>query len=65
MHDRGWVNDRNKMEGAFVRSARDVLGHFRVSEQTGLTAKGVMANREKYGKNCKHNTNITHTVKQH
>lgn len=39
------------MEGAYVRSAQDVLGHFKVSEQSGLSATAVVANREKYGEN--------------
>ena len=47
------------MEGAFVRSAQDVLGHFKVSEQTGLSAKAVKANRETYGENGKANSVAT------
>ena len=44
------------MEGAYIRSAQDVLGHFKVAEQSGLSAKAVLANREKYGENCERNT---------
>ena len=42
------------MDNAFVRSAQDVLGHFKVSERTGLPAKSVAAAREKYGSNGTH-----------
>jgi len=39
------------MENAYVRSAQDVLKHFKVSEQDGLSSKTIAASREKYGSN--------------
>ena len=39
------------MESAYVRSAQDVLGHFKASERSGLSSKAVTAAREKYGEN--------------
>lgn len=39
------------MENAYVRSPRDVLAHFNVSENTGLSDSVVEASRQKYGKN--------------
>ena len=39
------------MDNAFVRSPKEVLEHFNVSEQTGLTDVNVTASRDKHGKN--------------
>lgn len=43
------------MENAYVRSAQDVLSHFKVSERSGLSTKSVESAREKYGRNCENN----------
>ncbi|KAI9734101.1 MAG: hypothetical protein M1818_007039 [Claussenomyces sp. TS43310] len=40
------------MENAYVRSADDVLQHFSVTEQHGLSTSQVRASVEKYGKNA-------------
>ncbi|KAK5132465.1 hypothetical protein LTR08_009076 [Meristemomyces frigidus] len=40
------------MDNAYVRSPREVLEHFNVSEQTGLSDITVAASREKHGKNA-------------
>jgi len=39
------------MESAFTNSTQDVLAHFNVTEQKGLSEQAVLASREKYGKN--------------
>lgn len=39
------------MDNAYVRSAQDVLKHFDVTEQKGLSQQAVTAARGKYGKN--------------
>jgi len=39
------------MESAFTNSAQDVLAHFNVTEQKGLSEQAVLASREKHGKN--------------
>lgn len=39
------------MENAFARSTGEILKHFAVSEQTGLSEAQVKENTEKYGKN--------------
>ncbi|KAL1304849.1 hypothetical protein AAFC00_003774 [Neodothiora populina] len=40
------------MDNAYVRSVQDVLGHFDVTEQAGLSEAQVTASREKHGKNA-------------
>lgn len=40
------------MDDAFVRSTRDVLTHFNVSEESGLSDSAVLSSREKHGSNC-------------
>ena len=42
------------MDNAYVRSAQDVLKHFHVSEQTGLSEKAIAAARETHGRNCEY-----------
>lgn len=41
-----------------MRSAQQVLGHFQVSEHTGLSVQAVAANREKYGENSRTRTHL-------
>ena len=43
--------DSFDMDNAFVRSAQDVLQHFGVTEQAGLSDNKVEASRQKYGRN--------------
>ncbi|KAF2149818.1 calcium transporter ATPase [Myriangium duriaei CBS 260.36] len=40
------------MDNAYVRSTSDVLAHFQVSEQTGLSESAVAASLAKHGKNA-------------
>jgi hypothetical protein len=40
------------MENAYTRSGPQVLKHFGVDAEKGLSAKAVEAAREKYGSNC-------------
>lgn len=39
------------MESAYVRSTQEVLGHFQVTEDRGLSDDEVKQQLEKYGKN--------------
>ena len=39
------------MENAFVRTPADVLAHFGVAEQAGLSESQVQQSRQKYGPN--------------
>lgn len=41
------------MDNAYVRSPKEVLEHFNVSEQAGLSDITVTASLQKYGKNGK------------
>lgn len=41
------------MDNAYVRSPRDVLAYFGVTEHTGLSDSKVEASRSKHGKNGK------------
>lgn len=41
------------MDNAYVQSTSDVLAHFRVAEQEGLSSQQVKQARETYGPNCK------------
>ncbi|TKX20346.1 calcium-transporting ATPase-like protein 2 [Elsinoe australis] len=40
------------MDNAFVRTAQDVLSHFQVTEERGLSQSAVEASRQKHGKNA-------------
>lgn len=40
------------MDDAFVRSTREVLTHFNVLEESGLSESAVLSSREKHGSNC-------------
>jgi len=48
------------MDGAFARSTNDVLQHFQVSPERGLTEAQVKASLEKHGRNgtYKHSASI-------
>lgn len=39
------------MENAFLRTPAESLGHFKVSEQTGLSENAVLKARQQYGPN--------------
>lgn len=39
------------MDNAFTRTPQEVLAHFQVTEQGGLSNQAVVASREKYGRN--------------
>lgn len=39
------------MDDAFLRSPQEVLKHFNVSQQAGLSERAVEAAREKHGRN--------------
>jgi len=39
------------MDNAFTRTPQEVLAHFQVTEQEGLSNQAVVASREKYGRN--------------
>ena len=47
-----------KMDNAFVRSPRDVLEHFNVTQDAGLSSGKVEASRQKYGKNGKDRASV-------
>ena len=40
------------MEAAFARSTKQVLAHFKVDENTGLTNNQIDELRKKHGRNC-------------
>lgn len=39
------------MDNAFTRTPQEVLAHFQVTEQQGLSSQAVVASKEKYGRN--------------
>ena len=45
------LDTQSVMDNAFVRSPKEVLEHFNVSEQTGLSDVNVTASRQKHGSN--------------